>query len=139
MRSSGVFAGVLSRVPAASFAVFLAAVLYASHPLSSATAAVLKATTLACKTPADATKATTFLAKKDKAGLEAFSRTSIASGACTQLGRGVQVEIDEKQLPLSCVRLTGDLNCYWVADVLVDLHPGEKSAPQSVQRSGRNH
>ena len=118
----------------------LAAVLCALMANSSARAAVLKATTLACKAPTDATKAFALLAKKDKAGLEAFSRPLIASGACTPMGRGVSVEVEEQKLPLSCVRLSGDLSCYWVADVLIDQHPGEKSgAPQSSPRSGRNH
>jgi hypothetical protein len=118
----------------------LAAVLCALMANSSAQAAALKATALACKAPTDATKAFELLAKKDKVGLEAFSRSLIASGACMSMGRGVSVEVEQQKLPLSCVRLSGDLSCYWVADVFIDQHPGEKSgAPQSGQRSGRNH
>jgi hypothetical protein len=106
---------------------------------SPAEAAALKAATLACKAPTDATKALEFLAKKDKVGLEAFGRPLIASGACTQMGRGLSVEVDEKKLPLSCVRLAGDLSCYWIADVFIDLYPGEKGAPQSGKPGGHSH
>lgn len=123
----------------AGLAAVLAVTFSALLSTSPATAAVLKATTLACKTPADATKAVAFLAKKDKAGLEAFSRSSIASGACTQLGKGVTVDVDEQKLPLSCVRLTGDLNCYWLADVFIDQHPGQKGTTSNATRGGRSH
>jgi hypothetical protein len=102
-------------------------------------AAALKAPALACKAPADAAKAFQLQAKKDKIGLEALTRPLIASGAYMPIGKGVTVEVDEKKLPLSCVRLTGDLSCYWIADVLVDPHPEEKSGAQGGKRGSRSH
>ncbi|MGO9007702.1 MAG: hypothetical protein ACLQIQ_01725 [Beijerinckiaceae bacterium] len=84
-------------------------------------------------------KAAELQAKKDKVGLEAFSRPLIASGACTAMGRGLTVDVDEKKLPLACVRLAGDLSCYWVADVFIDPNPGEKGAAQIEKRGSRHN
>lgn len=112
--------------------------LCALWPDSATQAAALKAATVACKAPKDATKVVEFLIKKDTAGLEAFSRPLIASGACTAMGRGLTVTVDEKKPPLSSVRLSGDLDCYWVTDVFVDLYPSDKTGtPNSTPNSKR--
>jgi hypothetical protein len=105
----------------------------------SAEAAVLTSGVLGCKTPIDANKAETFRAKNDAAGLETFSRPLIAARACIPLAKGVTVDVDQKQPPLSCVRLAGDLTCYWVPDALVNLHPAEKTAGDSSQHSSGGH
>ena len=108
-------------------------------PGSSADAAALSASTLGCRTPADALKVAGFRAKKDAAGLASFSQTAEAARACIPLTKGVTVGIDEAKPPLSCVRLTGDLECYWVADALVDLYPGDKGAGAGGGKKGGGH
>jgi hypothetical protein len=102
--------------------------LLALLPCPPASAAAVSASTLGCRMPADALKVAGFRAKKDSAGLASFSQTASASRACIPLTKGVTVGIDEAKPPLSCVRLTGDLECYWVADALIDLYPGDKGA-----------
>jgi hypothetical protein len=120
--------------PAALRNAGLAAVLCCS----SASAAVLTSAALGCKAPSDAIKAATLRVKKDAAGLAAFSQPLIASRSCMVFAKGVTIGIDEKQLPLSCVRLTGDLDCYWVPDALVDLYPGQKGGAGRQGGGGRH-
>lgn len=105
-------------------------------PCLPARAAALSATTLGCRAPADALKVAGFRAKKDAAGLASFSQSATASRACVPLTKGVTVGIDEAKPPLSCVRLTGDLECYWVADALIDLYPGQKGGGAGKQGGG---
>ncbi|WP_158808262.1 hypothetical protein [Beijerinckia sp. L45] len=104
-----------------------------------ASAAAVSASTLGCRTPADALKVAGFRAKKDTAGLATFGQTAAASRACIPLTKGVTVGIDEAKPPLSCVRLTGDLECYWVADALIDLYPGDKGAGGGKKGGGHHH
>jgi hypothetical protein len=119
----------------------VAAAILLSSALSSlpADAAALAVSTLGCRTPADALKVAGFRAKKDAAGLASFSQTAATSRACIPLTKGVTVGIDEAKPPLSCVRLTGDLECYWVADALIDLYPGDKGAGGGKKGGGGGH
>ncbi len=94
--------------------------------LSGAAAAVLTSPVFGCRAPADATRAAALRAKKDAAGFATFSQPLVASRACLELAKGVVVGVDENRAPLSCVRLTGDLECYWVPGAAVDLYPGQK-------------
>lgn len=104
-----------------------------------ARAAALSASTLGCRTPADALKVAGFRAKKDAAGLTTFGQTAAAIRACIPLTKGITVGIDEAKPPLSCVRLSGDLECYWVADALVDLYPSDKGAGGGKKGGGGRH
>jgi hypothetical protein len=108
-------------------------------PYPAADAAALSVAVLACKAPADALKATTFRSKKDAAGLAAFAGPLTSSRACMTMPKGVTVGIDEKRPPLSCVRLVGDLECYWVPDALVDLYPGEKGGAGGAAAGKHRH
>jgi len=119
-------------------ATLLIAVLTLAGVLSpAARAAAMKTSTFGCKAPADAQKALYLQSKKDAAGLAAFTQAKLASGACVTLGRGLTVTTDMKKPPLTCVRLSGDLDCYWTADVLVDLNPAEPERPS--RGTGRRH
>ena len=89
-----------------------------------ADAAALKATTVGCATQADATKLAALQGRK--AALDAAAQPLEASRACLSFAKGIAVDIDETKPPLACIRLTGDLSCYWIAASLVDEHPGEK-------------
>ena len=100
-------------------------------------AAVLKMTTFGCKAEADATKAIGFQVRKDSAGLDKFTAPKVAAGECVAFGRGVSINAETKKPPLVCVRLSGDLNCYWVADSLVDLNPPQTDAPKPGRGGGR--
>ncbi len=117
-------------------AVFLLGIVFAAA-CDRASAAVLVAGALGCKAPADASKAALLRAKRDSVGLDIFSKPLVASRSCTEFAKGVTVDVDEKRLPLSCVRLTGDLDCYWVPDALVDLYPAAKG--EMAGRKGGGH
>ena len=89
-----------------------------------ANAAALKAATVGCTAKADATRLATLQGRK--AALDAAAQPLEASRACLPFAKGIAVDIDETAPPLACIRLTGDLSCYWIAASLVDEHPGEK-------------
>lgn len=89
-----------------------------------ASAAALKAATVGCSAQADATKLAALQGRK--AAQEAAAQPLEASRACVAFAKGIIVDIDEAKPPLACIRLTGDLSCYWIAAALVDEHPGEK-------------
>ncbi len=86
----------------------------------------MKAAAVGCTTPADAEKIVALQVRHDKAGTDALARSLVASRACIDFAKGVTIEVDERRAPLTCVRLTGDLSCYWIAAALVDEHPAEK-------------
>ena len=101
---------------------------------------VLRASAVGCATAADAEKIAALQSKRDKAAAEAIAKPLVASRACIDLAKGVKIDVDEKRPPLACVRLTGDLSCYWIAASLVDEHPGEKGSGSSgKQGGGRRH
>ncbi len=101
------------------------AALFALLALSApAEAAALKAATVGCATPADATKIVALQGRK--AAQDAAAQPLEATRACLAFAKGINVDIDETKPPLACIRLTGDLSCYWIAAALVDEHPGEK-------------
>ena len=99
----------------------------------------LRTAAVGCTTPADAEKIALLLGQKNKAGADAAARPLVASRACIDFAKGVKIDVDERKPPLACVRLTGDLSCYWVAAALVDEHPGEKGGGGKRAGSGRRH
>ena len=99
-------------------------------------AAVLKMTTFGCKAEADATKAIGFQVRKDSAGLDKFTAPKVAAGDCVAFGRGVSINPETKRPPLVCVRLSGDLDCYWVAESLVDLNPPQTDEQKPPRGAG---
>ncbi len=104
---------------------------------SDARADVVRVDAVACRTAADAQTVVALQAKRDKVGAAAVSRPLVASGSCIDLAKGIQVDIDERRAPLMCVRLTGDLSCYWLPAAFVDEHPGEKGSAGGGRRGGR--
>jgi len=118
-------------------ALLIAVLTLASLGPPSVRAAAMKASTFGCKAPADAQKALDLQSKKDAGALAKFTQPKLASGACITLGRGLSVTSDMKKPPLTCVRLSGDLDCYWTADALVDLNPAEPERPS--RGPGRRH
>ncbi len=68
------------------------------------------------------------------------ARALVASGACIDFAKGITIDVDERRPPLACVRLTGDLSCYWMAASLVDDHPSAKGEGGKRQGGGgRRH
>ena len=100
-----------------------------------AEAAALKAATVGCSVQADATRLAALQGRK--AALEAAAQPLEASRACISFAKGIAVDIDETRPPLACIRLTGDLSCYWIAAALVDEHPGEKGGGGGKKGGGR--
>ncbi len=70
---------------------------------------------------------------------KAQARALVASGACIDFAKGITIDVDERRPPLLCVRLTGDLSCYWMAAALVDDHPSEKGGGAKRQGGGKRH
>ena len=122
-------------------AVLTSVLLLLSLPWATAGRAdVLRAAAVGCSAPADAQKIAVLQSKKDKPGADAIARPLVASRACIDFAKGIKVDVDEKRPPLICVRLTGDLSCYWIAASLLDEHPGEKgSGGGGRQGGGRRH
>jgi hypothetical protein len=102
-----------------------------------AEAAAVKTMTYGCKSEADANKALMLQAKKDTSGLEGFTKPKIASGECIAFGRGVTVDPERTKAALTCARLTGGLDCYWMADYLIELHPSDQR--QNPMGGGTRH
>ena len=92
-------------------------------------AAVVKTSTFGCRTESDAVKAATLQAKNDAAALATFTKPKIVAGDCVALGRGVTIDPETRRSPLACVRLAGGLECYWIADSLIELHPADPVTP----------
>jgi hypothetical protein len=86
-------------------------------------AAAFKGAYAACQDKGLLKKA--FESPEDREGKKAaaFLRTRIASGECLQFARGQQVSVDERDGAFWCVRRTGDLDCYWTLEKVVDLNP----------------
>lgn len=99
---------------------------------SAAEAAVLRATVTGCKTPEDASKAFALGAQHKTADIEALT----ARRACLGFTKGLTVDIDEKKAPMTCIRLTGDLECWWVPSAVVDEYPGSPGHGSGGGRSG---
>lgn len=125
----------MSRAISADFLLLCALLLVAGQ----AEAAALTAPAVGCRTFDVAVKAASFKAKHDNAGYDGLTRPLLASGTCIPLAKGVVVDIDESRPPLDCIRLSGDLSCYWVPATLVDQHPGEKGSAGASRKSGHKH
>jgi len=106
------------------FAIFMLA--RQAMPLE---AAVLERNFYGCRDQADARKLFEFLSKADKVASEKFCKAKIAAGSCIPIERGTNVAIDEKKPSLSCVRVTGGLDCYWVANALIGQKPHDPEEP----------
>jgi hypothetical protein len=104
---------------------------------STGRAAAVKIATFGCKTEADATTAMTLQAKRDLVGLENFTQPKIVSGDCVSFARGVVVSADAKKPPLTCVRLSGGLDCYWIAGSVIDDNPSRSDQAPSGGGRGR--
>lgn len=117
----------------------LVAALVLSLPTGSVSAASIKAATIGCTAPADATRLAVLQARK--AAQEAAAQPLLATRACLAFAKGITVDVDEAKPPLACIRLTGDLSCYWVVTALVDEHPGEKGGGVGKRGggAGRRH
>lgn len=87
-------------------------------------AAVLKAATVGCTKPTDAAALAALQGRK--AAQDAAAGPLEATRACLGFAKRIAVDIDEAKAPLDCIRLSGDLSCYWAAAALVDEHPGQK-------------
>ena len=95
-------------------------------PADAAHADALRSAAIGCSTPADAEKIAALQERHDRAGAEAIGRPLLASRACLDFAKGRVVDVDERRPPLACIRLPGDLSCYWVTLAALDEHPGEK-------------
>jgi hypothetical protein len=62
---------------------------------------------------------------KDPGGAKAmaFLDGKVEAGSCIRFTKGQQVSIDERDGALWCVRRTGDLDCYWTLDKVIDPNP----------------
>ena len=117
----------------------LAAVLASLAVAPGVRADALRANAVACRADGDAQKIAALEGRRDTAGAAALARPLVASGACIDLAKGIQVGIDERRAPLLCVRLTGDLSCYWLQAALIDEHPGEKGSSGGARHGGKRH
>lgn len=109
------------------------AILLTSVPAS---AAVLKATVVGCSALAEA-RTLVGLQTTDRVRAAAFSRPLVATRACLDFAKGISIDIDERKPPLLCIRLPGDLSCYWTSAAAVDEHPSEKGAAGSGRHGGK--
>jgi hypothetical protein len=110
---------------------------------SAAGAAAFKAAYAACQDKAVFKKA--FATPGDKEGKKAgeFLKGRIDAHECLLFNRGQEVSVDERDSNLWCVRRTGDLDCYWTIDKVVDLNPpltsaGGGASGQSGGKRGRH-
>jgi hypothetical protein len=117
---------------------------------SSAHAAAAKATAYACKDAAVFKKAFEQPASKAnndpraakdtkeiRKNSDAYFKAKVATGECLQLARGQALSVDERNGNLWCVRLSGDLECYWTAEQLIDLYPSASTG--EPPRRTKNH
>jgi hypothetical protein len=112
------------------------AVLAILLPSMAGAASVIKPI-VACKDKADSKKVLDFLGKNDKAGLDKFTAPKLAKGDCLSLSKGMAVTIETKDAKLFCVRPTGGLDCYWMADSGINQNASEPGA-QPATHSGRH-
>jgi hypothetical protein len=122
------------RVAAAAFLIFAS---------SAADAAAFKASYAACQDKAVFKKAVTLPGDKEGKKAGEFLKGRIDARECLLFTRGQQVSVDERDGNLWCVRRTGDLDCYWTIDKVVDLNPpltstGGAGSGQSGGKRGRH-
>ena len=104
-----------------------------------ARAETIRTAAVGCRSAVDATKLAAVQGGGDGRGRQASSpqaRAMVASGACIDFAKGITIDVDERRPPLACIRLTGDLSCYWMAATLVEDHPGEKGGGAKRQGGG---
>jgi hypothetical protein len=121
----------LSRGPVV---LILGAVLISAQ--SVADAAALKGAVAACKDQADIKKALVRASDKETKATAAYIKSKTASGDCLQLTRGAQVDVDQRDGVLWCVRPAGALDCYWTLDKAVDLYPANSATSGQSQSGG---
>lgn len=100
---------------------------------------VLKSAAVGCTAPADAERIAALQNRRDRAGAEALARPLVGARSRIDLAKGLTIGVDERRPPLACVRLAGDLQCYWIAASLLDEHPGEKGRSAGGRQCGRRH
>ncbi len=110
---------------------------------SAADAAAFKAAYAACQDKAVFKKALTVPGDKEGKKAGEFLKGRIDARECLLFNRGQQVSVDERDGNLWCVRRTGDLDCYWTIDKVVDLNPpltstGGAGSGQSGGKKGRH-
>ncbi len=110
---------------------------------SAADAAAFKAAYAACQDKAVFKKALTVPGDKEGKKAGEFLKGRIDAHECLLFNRGQQVSVDERDGNLWCVRRTGDLDCYWTIDKVVDLNPpitstGGAGSGQSGGKKGRH-
>ncbi len=113
-------------------AILLALALAVTLP-SKAHAALTRAILLACKEEADLRQAAKLRSGGgDRKAAAEFEAGKKASGGCMEIPRNTVVQIDERKPPLSCVRLQGGLDCYWVVGNGVDEYLNAPVAPREA-------
>ncbi len=103
---------------------------------SVADAAALKAAVAACRDQADIKKALVRASDKESKATAAYIKSRTSSGDCLQLTRGEQVDVDQREGVLWCVRPVGALDCYWTLDKAIDLYPAISSTSGQSQSGG---
>lgn len=108
-----------------------------------ARAAAFKVAYAACQDKAVFKKALTVPGDKDGKKAGEFLKGRIDAHECLLFNRGQEVSVDEREGNLWCVRRTGDLDCYWTIDKVVDLNPpitstGGAGGGQSGGKRGRH-
>ena len=108
----------------------------AAAPLTSR-ADALKSSVVGCNTVTDA-KTLASLKTTNPAAAQTLGRSLVASRACLDFAEGLTIDVDERRPPLVCIRLQGDLSCYWIAAASLDEHPGEKGSGGGSHRGGKH-
>jgi hypothetical protein len=106
-------------------------------------AAAFKAAYAGCGDKAVFKKALSFPGDKDGKKAGEYLKSRVDAHECLLFNRNQQVSVDERDGNLWCVRRTGDLDCYWTIDKVVDLNPpltstGGAGSGQSSGKRGRH-
>ena len=96
---------------------------------SSAWAEAMRTAAVGCQTAADA---------EALARTPASASAKLADRSCIDFRKNLVVDVDERKPPLACIRLTGDLSCWWVQASSIDEHPGQKGGAPG-KAGGRHH
>jgi hypothetical protein len=109
---------------------------------SPADAAAFKAAYAGCQEKAVFKKALSLPGDKDGKKAGEFLKGRIDAHECLLFNRGQEVSVDERDGNLWCVRRTGDHDCYWTIDKVVDLNPpltsGGGASGQAGGKRGRH-
>lgn len=103
---------------------------------SPAGAAAFRAAYAGCQDKAVVKKGLSLTGDKDGKKAGEFFKGRIDAHECLLFNRGQQVSVDERDGNLWCVRRTGDLDCYWTIDKVVDINPPLSSSGGGSGQSG---